>query len=483
LLLPDAAMLVGLFLVLAVLLGCPTVQQAVAAEYDPSSIYDVERFRLRNDFDVILKRRTHAHNVAVRLVVGVGFRHFPCEMKETPHFLEHLLFMGTSKHSEATLARRIQDHGGAWNGFTGPSETFYQIDVYDKHLPLAIDTLHEMMTDTVITPQTIESARAIIHRERSGVQSKLFRWLYANGISKPADAKAAELLVPGVVCPGLVTPDGIGEADVRETYKNYYVPSNMTLIVVGNFDRDALASQLRSTFGKMEPRAGNGIKLVTPPYLKIGTAEVTGTLSPLLGSDGYVGVVYRTDGSDSPDYYALTVLGRYLKRVLYEKIRVEKALSYSPSSGYYGFKDYGAFIVVVDVNLDKVKLVKALIEEEIANLREGRIKAEDVQAAERSILMGFAQSYESNSSLAGLYVQVLDQLKASPKTSSRASATPADLQRVAKKHLREESRVVIRSTPTLTYTQFYVGLGLSLVAVPGTGFYLLRRFIKRRRKD
>src|SRR5215468_11055842 len=108
---------------------------------------------------------------------------------------------------------------GYWNGFTSATETVYQIDIFDKYLPLAIDTLHEILTDTIITPQKIESARAIIHREHSGNHSRLFRWLYENGIGKPAVAKAGELLLPGVLCPGLVTPDGISEVDVSETYK------------------------------------------------------------------------------------------------------------------------------------------------------------------------------------------------------------------------------------------------------------------------
>src|SRR5262245_64609547 len=124
---------------------------SVASEYNPSGLYDVDYFKLANRFDVILKNRPDSQNVAVRLVVGVGLRNFPCNKRETPHFLEHLLFMGTSKHSEAELKRLIEDHGGAWNGYTSPTETGYQIDIYDKHLRLAIVTLHEIITDTIIT--------------------------------------------------------------------------------------------------------------------------------------------------------------------------------------------------------------------------------------------------------------------------------------------------------------------------------------------
>ena len=147
--------------------------------------------------------------------------------------------MGTSKHSEAELKRLIEDHGGSWNGFTAEPDTGYKVDIDDQHSPLAINTLYEIITDTIITPEKIESAREVIYRERGGKYSWLTRWFYQNGIFKDAPTKGLEALLPGtgVHCPGVVTPGGIGESDVKEAYKNYYVPANMALVVVGNFGR------------------------------------------------------------------------------------------------------------------------------------------------------------------------------------------------------------------------------------------------------
>ena len=476
-------MLMGLVL-LAALVGLPV--NASAGEYDPTGLYDVDYFKLDNGLDVVLKKRTHARNVAVRLVVNVGLRHFPCDKRETPHFLEHLLFMGTSKHSEAELKRLIEDHGGSWNGFTTETDTGYQVDIYDQHLPLAISTLYEIITDTIITPEKIESAREVIYRERGGKHSWLTRWLYQNGLFKHAATKGLEALLPGtgVLCPGLITPGGISESDVKDTYNGYYVPANMTLVAVGNFNRDTLVSQMKSVFGNLTPKASNKSKLITPPYMT-GTKEVTGSLSPLIGVSGEVGLAYRTDGSNSPDTYALWVLWRYLDRVVYERIRVKEAMSYGPGSGYSSGHDYGIFAAAADVNLDKVEQARVRLEEEVEKLKRGRIEAEQLKVTKERILWELAQSYESNSSVAGFYISSLPQLKTQGKLTNHeasiAKVTPEDIQRVANQYLRNDSRVIMRSTPTLTFTQFYIGLGLTVVAVPGTGFYLLRRFLKRRR--
>src|SRR5262249_32340592 len=395
-------MLVGLLLMMS-LVGLTL--DASANEYDPPSLYNVDYSKLQNGLDVVLKKRTHARNVAVRLVVNVGQRNFPCEKRETPHFLEHLLFMGTSKHGEAELKSLIEDHGGYWNGFTTETDTGYQVDIYDQHLPLAINTLHEIITDTIITPEKIESAREVIYRERRGKQSRLTRWLYQNGLFKDAATKGLEALLPGtgVHCPGLITPEGISEADVKDAYKSYYVPANMTLVIVGSFNRDTLVPRMKSTFGKLTPKGSNGSKLITPPYMS-GAKEVTGTFSPLIGSDGEVGLAYRTDGLSSTDTYALWVLWKYLDRVLYERIRIKEAISYGPGSAYTSGYDYGVFLASADVNLDKMEPAKALLEEELERLKQGRIEAKHLEVVKERILWEIARSYESNSSVAGFYI-------------------------------------------------------------------------------
>ena len=476
-------MFVGSFLLVA-LLGLTV--DASAGENVLPSLYDVDYFKLENSLDVVLKKRTHARNVAVRLVVNVGFRHFPCDKRETPHFLEHLLFMGTSKHSEAELKRLIEDHGGSWNGFTAEADTGYQVDIYDQHLPLAINTLYEIITDTIITPKKIESAREVIYRERGGKYSWLTRWFYQNGIFKDAATKGLELLLPGtgVNCPGVITPAGIGESDVKEAYESYYVPTNMAVVVVGNFNKDTLVPQIKSTFGQLTPKANNKSKLITPPYMA-GTKEVTGTLSPLIGESGEVGLAFRTDGSNSPNTYALWVLWKYLDRVLYERIRVKEAMSYGPGSGYSTKRDYGIFVASADVDLDKIEVARVQLEEEVEKAKQGQIAADYLKVVKERILWELAQSYESNSSMAGFYMSSLSQLRTNGKLTNHeasiANLTPEDIQRVANKYLRNDSRIILRSTPTMTFTQFYIGLGVLAVTIPGTGFYFVRRLIKNRR--
>ncbi|MFQ5994453.1 MAG: M16 family metallopeptidase [Acidiferrobacterales bacterium] len=452
--------------------------------YAPPGLYEVRYLTLDNGLDVVLKRRTHAHNAAVRLVVDVGHRHFPCHKRETAHFLEHLLFTGTSKHSEAELDRLIEDHGGSWNAATDESRTEYQIDIFDRHLALAIDTLYEIITDTTITPEKVKLTREIIHQELGGKASRLRRWLYERGVGKSAAMKSQRALLPGtgVVCPGLDTPEGIDEADIKHAYQTHYVPNNMALIVVGSLEEDHVLSHIRRTFGHMGRGAIDRQPPATPPYPSEST-EVTGTLSPLLGAGGNIAIAYRTDGLYSPDFYVLWVLRVYLDRVLYEKIRVAEGLSYSPEALYFFDMDYGIFIAGADAELDRLDKVRIMLKAELEKLRHGPLNAADIETTKQRILLARVQGYESNAEVANYYVSNVHELRTHGNLldleTEIANVQATDIQRVVRKYLRKELQVTIRSTPTLTYTQFYVALGIIVVALFVVGGYFYRRVVRQ----
>ena len=88
----------------------------------PPGLYEVDHRLLDNGLRVILKPRSGAHTVALRVVVGIGQHDYDCGWQEIPHFLEHLLFAGTSRHSEAELdelvapdATNDPDYGKQWH--------------------------------------------------------------------------------------------------------------------------------------------------------------------------------------------------------------------------------------------------------------------------------------------------------------------------------------------------------------------------------
>ena len=145
----------------------------MAGEYSPPGLYDVEHKVLTNGLRVILKARHGAHTVAFRVVVGVGQHDFECGWQEIPHFLEHLLFTGTSRYTEVGLDELIEQHGGDWNAYTYSEDTVYTLDIYGKYAMLGLDILHQIMTDSLLSSADVETSRGIVEREAGGRPSAI----------------------------------------------------------------------------------------------------------------------------------------------------------------------------------------------------------------------------------------------------------------------------------------------------------------------
>ena len=238
---------------LLVFLFCQVSPQSIlASEYSPPGFYDVEYVQLDNGLDVLFKHRPGAHTLSLRVWVGIGQMDFPCETRETPHFLEHLLFSGTSKYTEAELEHLVADHGGSWNAFTGSEETVYQMDIYSRYADFAIQTLDEILTDSIISDENVEKSRDIIHRESGGMPSKVRQWVRRNGIGVNGTEKAVMKLLPGIdyVCKEHITAEDTTRDQIIDVYNRYYVPGNMALIIVGDFEHYDILDTVKQSFGQ-----------------------------------------------------------------------------------------------------------------------------------------------------------------------------------------------------------------------------------------
>ena len=478
---------------LLVLAGYLTMVPSVAVAesvYAPPGLYDSDRIRLDNGFQVLLNERRETRNVAYRLVVNVGTRHFDCADRETPHLLEHLLFSGTTRHSEAELEHRIADLGGSWNAVTGTEHTTYQLDIFDRNALKGLDALHEIVTNSVITPEKLALAKKIVYREEGGKPGGVRRFLFDLGISKRAWKKANEWLLPGdgAVCSGLVNMERITAEGIVNTYRTAYVPGNMTLIAVGNFDRSALLDRVSRTFGSMPGMPMPSLKVMTPPEPSDGPVSVSSTLTPFLGSGGSLSMAFRTVGRTDADAPALIVLNSYLSTRFYEEVRVKAGLSYAPETALFFQPDYGIFYATADVSVKNVERVRELMIGILDDLLHQRIAPDEAERTKRKILLQWAQGYETNAGLASFYEERLSLADRQKGLRSSVhpdilqgyereieSVSPDDLERVIARYLRPERRVEIRSMPTMSYAAFFSVLGATALVIAAAVLYRVRR--------
>jgi len=452
-------------------------------EYSPPGLYDVEHIVLDNGLRVVLKPRDGARTVAFRIVVGVGQHDYDCGWQETPHFLEHLLFTGTSRHTETELREMVGQHGGYWNAYTGAEETLYELDIYSRYAAFGLDVLYEIFTDSLLSAEDVETSRGIIEREDGGRPTPIQQWMYRHDVGRMGVEKAMRQIFPesNYICDELETVAHITRDDILESFNTYYVPGNMTLIVVGNFDTDNVLQAISASFGSIPATSIPERPLPVPPPSEVFD-EVQSTLQPILGSDAGVGIAFRAVGATSAEFYAFFVLQSYLDTRLNDSIRIESGLAYSPASELFSLRDYGAFLIYADVELESQDQVLDLMRQEIERLREP-LDNETVELVKRKLLLQMVQGYESNSELADYYADSIFEYETNDGLVDQEArieqVTADDLSRAARRYLSLDRAVVFRELPTLTYSQFYTGLVLIIFLVGAILVLIVHRRIGR----
>ena len=454
----------------------------LASEYSQPGFYDVEHYVLENGMHVILKPRHGARNVAIQLSVNIGHHNFPCGKRETAHFLEHLLFTGTSSHTETELEHLIESHGGSWNAETSSDYTLYSLEIFSKHLDVGLMTLHEIITDSTITEENVEKSRKILFRESGGKPSGIREWLYKNEIVQLATTRALNTVFPGIEyqCTGLDENSSVTREEILQAHRNYYVAVNMTLALVGDFKPATARKFIQQTFGAMPLRKLDGVKPRSVPAAFKPTPEIIeGRWHPMVGSEATVYFIYRTGGLYSPHYYALDVLESYFQTELYNQLRIETGMAYAPNAYTYMYDDYGAFILETDAELDDVEHSISLIKDAIMQYQQGKLDQQRLDSVKQKILLSSARGYESNSSFAEYYALTIEDVKRYGKFENYEDhieqVSIEAVRDATSAYLSDTNLVIAVVRPTLTYTQFY----LLLLLVTGLLVLVAWRLVRK----
>lgn len=458
-----------------------------ANKYAQPGFYDVEHYVLKNGMSIILKPRHIAKNISIRLKVGVGSFNFKCGKDEIAHYLEHLLFTGTSKHSETELDEIMETNGGSWNAKTTSENTFYEIDIYSKYSGLGLSILHEIITDSQITQDNVDKSLNIINRESGGKISSIRNWLHKNAYIYSAVDRSMMALFsnPSWKCYELDQSTTITRTDIIDAYKNYYTPDNMTLSIVGDFDIASIKKQIKNTFGSIPVMKKPVRNEIPVPEINLHLDEniiYIGRLYPILGTEAQIYQIYRLPDKHDKDTVVFDVLKEYFDNEMYKYLRVEKGVAYSPSAATGMFDKFGFFFLATDSDIDNISSNIKLINQVVAKFKNSVLDEKELAKIKLKILLYEARGAETNSDFADYYVDNDFELKEYGYFSSYVDAienvTLSDIQRVSKKYFNNDNRVIAVSSPTLTYTQFYIFLFVMILIVGFVSWRLILKFKK-----
>ncbi len=222
---------------------------------DPSIQYG----RFPNGLRYILMPNKEPRNrVSAHLVLQIGSLNETEEERGVAHFLEHMLFNGTSHFPPGEMVKYFQRIGMQF-GPDANAHTSHDVTVYDVLLPMgdrthldeALLVLQDYAQGALLLPEEIDRERKVVLAEKRTRDSAEYRTFEAS-----LNFEMPETLLPKRLPIGLETViTNMDQTRMQRFYDTWYRPDNMFIVMAGDFEPQLAAELIEARFGKMSARA------------------------------------------------------------------------------------------------------------------------------------------------------------------------------------------------------------------------------------
>jgi predicted Zn-dependent peptidase len=205
---------------------------------------------LDNGLRVVLIPHRANPMVASAVLVGAGVVDEPPEASGASHFLEHLLFNGTESRTQRQLYDDVDRIGAYNNATTREDHTLFTLLVAKEHAEDGLAIQADMLFRSTIPEENFEKERKIVLEELARDRSQ-------PGYELEGGFRAFAFAGTPIARPVLGTEASLGSitrAQVVAYYKARYVPANMTLVVMGDFEPTEMTAAIKRTFGAVRGR-------------------------------------------------------------------------------------------------------------------------------------------------------------------------------------------------------------------------------------
>jgi predicted Zn-dependent peptidase len=339
-----------------------------------------QKTALDNGLRILTAAMPHTRSVSIGFYIGVGSRYETLTQAGISHFIEHLLFKGTSRHPTAReISEVIEGVGGILNGGTDKELTAYWCKVAQPHFRLALDLLVDMLLHSKFAPEDIERERQVIIEEIH--------------MTKDSPSQRVDMLIDELLWPhhplgqDTAGDDGSVAAISRDLMFNHlahhYQPTNTVIAVAGDIQHQEVVttvSQALGNWSSQQPRPGySAYNEQYNPRLHIETRD-TEQAHLCLALPGLSLLDPRRFVLDLLNI----VLGEGMSSRLFTEIRDKLGLAYQIHSYVDHFLDCGAVTVYAGVEPKKLPVAIEAILDQLYHLKQPVPEAELTKARELS---------------------------------------------------------------------------------------------------
>ncbi len=384
---------------------------------------------LDNGLRLLTETMPHVRSVTIGVWLTRGSRHEPGARGGIAHFVEHMLFKGTTSRSAEDIAQAIDSIGGQLDAFTAKEYASYYIKVLDEHLPLALEILSDIVRNPAFRGSDIDREKKVILEEIKMVEDtpddlvhEVFTQSFWQGhpLARPILGTKESI-------------EELTEEALREYFSQAYTADNFIVSAVGNIEHAAVRGLVERAFNGV-PRSGSPVVDQAPVVVPQAIIRA----KDLEQSHLCLGVSsYPQHHDDRYVSYVLnTLVGGSMSSRLFQNVREKRGLAYAVFSGLAAYRDAGAFTVYAGCATEAVGEVIDLIVEELKTVKREPVPESELRRSKDhlkgSLMLGLENTASRMSHLARQEIYFDRQFGLDETLEGIERVTSEELARVAR---------------------------------------------------
>jgi zinc protease len=395
----------------------------------------VQKHVLDNGFTILAARMPRVPKVSLQLWYNVGSKHEQSGEHGIAHFIEHMIFKGTSHLSESDINALTTKMSGVCNAFTSHDYTGYLFDVPSQYWVDVLPIMADCMSNCSFRQDFLDSELNTIIQELkmynddylSTLVEKMTQSVFAgHPYQHPIIGYKNELFA--------MTRDNL-----LSFYNQHYTPDNAVLVVVGDIEAADVFAQAKDVFGSISSKKHENIELYYKPDLANTSTKVYRAVKNAYCLLGFVlpGIVHKKDYL----YDALTMIiasGRGSR--LYQKLAVDMDLVIDIDAMMDDMFDQAIFMIFYQPKrVEDIEKIEAIITQELFDIVKNGFNSAEIARVQKKILVDHISLYENPQKyaymLGKLYTATRDEKYLDNYCTYDAEILARDLQQLVRDYL------------------------------------------------
>ena len=320
-----------------------------------------------------------AQTVLVQVLSGAGSHYENKKLNGISHFLEHILFKGTTKRpSSQIIAEEIDKVGGELNAFTDKEMTGYWARVAKDYWALALDVISDLYLHPLLKQEEIDKERGVILQEAA-----MYRDMPAALVWDVFEKMLFGDQPAGRNIVGLEKNiQNFQRKDFADYLKKHYVEANTVIAIAGNFEEEKVLSAVKNIFQSKSFRGREKKVVKMTPVKKEYPEEKAVFFSKKTDQAQFVLGVPAADMFDEKrlaEKVLAIALGGGMSSRLFLNIREKRGLCYHISAGTEQNFSSGYFHVSAGVDPQKLPLTVQLVLKELTKIKTKKLAMSELK--------------------------------------------------------------------------------------------------------